>query len=108
MSERIVGATLPKANKRRKSNRGREEQYPFDDWFDGALWRLSRGEDFAVTPASLRSTIYAAAKRRGVRVETRIVGGVLLVKRTGELGVVESTSANGTSPAKRKGWRFWR
>ena len=111
MSERIEGATLPPRTRGKKSKRGRSEQYPYDDWFDGALWRLRRGEDFTVTPTSMRTTIYSAAKRRGVTVETRLVGGVLLIQRTGEVGVTETTTTpttNGTSPAKRKGWRFWR
>lgn len=110
MSERIEGATLPPRVRGKKRRGGKAEQYPFDEWFDGALWRLHRGEDFAVTPTSLRSALYAAAQRRGVKVETRIVGGVLLVQRTGELGVdpAPETQVNGTSPATRKGWRFWR
>lgn len=112
MSERLEGVTLPPRVRGKRSKRGRVEQYPFDEWFDGALWRLRRGEDFEVTPTSLRGTIYAAAKRRRLRVETRIVGGVLLVQRTGELGVAVAETkppTNGTtSPAKRKGWRFWR
>jgi hypothetical protein len=102
MSERVEGATLP-PRKRGKEPKGRE-RYPFEQWFDGAVWRLRRGEDFDVTPTSMRGAIYGAAKRRGYKVETRIVSGVVMVQRTGDLEVAES---DGTS-AKRKGWAFWR
>lgn len=113
MSERVEGATLPPRatgkKSRRQKKKGRVENYPFDQWLDGAVWRLHKGADYQVSHHSMRSAIYGAAKRRGLRVETRMVNGVLLVQRTGELGVKtnQPRPTKAKRPEKTK-WRFWR
>jgi len=40
-------------------------KYPWDQWFDGRIWRLVKGEDFDVSEVNMRSSIYVAAKRLG-------------------------------------------
>lgn len=116
MAERLEGATLPPKRRKAKPAAGRAEQYPYGDWFDGAVWRLRRGDDFTVNPKSLRAAIHGAAKRRGVKVSTRIFGNVIMVQRvipettTPETPVTETTTANTTStetPVRRR-WAFWR
>lgn len=52
-------------------------RFPFDEWADGSVWQLTRGEhegaDFQQSTASMRAALYAAAKRRGMKVHTRSV-----------------------------------
>lgn len=49
-----------------------ESKYPWDQWFDGSIWRLKQYEDFEVHVESMRSAIYMAATRKGVKVKTHI------------------------------------
>jgi hypothetical protein len=49
-----------------------EEKYPWEQWLDGHVWKLSQGEDFDVDLESFRSAIYMAASRKGIRVKTHI------------------------------------
>ena len=42
---------------------GRNSRYPWDAWFDGEMRVLVHGTHFHGDPASLRSSIYQAAKR---------------------------------------------
>jgi hypothetical protein len=51
-----------------KSNHGPPgRRYPWEDWFDGRIWKLKFGEDFFVSAPNMRSMIYKAAIERGVR-----------------------------------------
>ena len=54
--------------------KGREEQYPWADWFDGQAWLLESGIDFQAATLSMRSCAYAAARRHGVKIAMRTVG----------------------------------
>jgi hypothetical protein len=54
--------------------RGRKPKYPWKKWFDGRNHVLIQGEDYeAESPKSFRSTVYSAARRMGVDVETAIL-----------------------------------
>ena len=44
---------------------GRREVYPYDEWFDGQVWLLTRGVDFAQDRRGMASRIRSAAKARG-------------------------------------------
>lgn len=48
------------------------EKYPFDEWFDGDVWKLMMYEDFFVHPTSMRSALYNAARKRGLKVRVHI------------------------------------
>lgn len=48
------------------------ELYPYDDWFDGDVWKLKMFEDFFVEPGSMQSAVYQAARKRGLKVRTHI------------------------------------
>jgi hypothetical protein len=63
---KIVSA-FPQGNKR-------APLYPFDEWLDGNIYELERGEDkdFLVSPEGIRSSIHNYAKRNGIRVRTKI------------------------------------
>jgi|APGre2960657373_1045057.scaffolds.fasta_scaffold39931_4 hypothetical protein len=52
--------------------RATEEKYPWGEWLDGSVWRLKQYEDFHVSVESMRSAIYMAAYRKGVKVKTHI------------------------------------
>ena len=65
--------------------RGRPEKYPFDEWFDGAWWKLERHVDFEVKTSSMRQAVFTAARRRGLKVRTRMhpTNGTLYVRADG-------------------------
>jgi hypothetical protein len=48
----------------------RQARYPWDQWSDGSTWVLMRGEDYAVTDASMQSAAYMYARRKGWEVST--------------------------------------
>jgi hypothetical protein len=52
--------------------RSNEEKYPWDKWFDGSVWLLKQGEDFDVDIESMRSAVYMAASRHGIKVRTHV------------------------------------
>jgi hypothetical protein len=48
-----------------------QSKYPWDEWLDGSVWELIRGEDFKANIHSIRSAATTQAKRRGGKVLTR-------------------------------------
>ena len=79
---------------------GRSSQYDWDALFDGQIWKLERGEDFKIVPVNFRSSVYRAAKGRGIKARVKIDGSTVYVQRK-EIGVLYPTplprelSANG-------------
>ena len=62
---------------------GRQPQYPYDQWFYGQIWGLQYMVDFDCQGNSLRQRLYAAAKRRGVKVRVSVLAnGDVVVQRT--------------------------
>ena len=59
---------------------GRQEMYPWADWFDGQAWLLESGVDFQAATLSMRSCAYAAARRHGVKIAMRTVGDDLILQ----------------------------
>ena len=53
-----------------RSGRG---QHPWDEWFNGKVWKLTRGEDFQGATKNFRITAYTAAKERNLKIQTRIL-----------------------------------
>lgn len=45
--------------------------YPWDQWFDGQIWKCVHGEDFQCKPKSFEIGARFAAIRRGVKVVIR-------------------------------------
>lgn len=45
-------------------------RYPWDDWTDGSVWRLVRGEDYDQETDQFRNRLYPQAHRRGLKVRT--------------------------------------
>ena len=71
---RILEALPPQVRK------GREEQYPWADWFDGQAWLLEQGIDYDAETVSMRSCAYAAARRHGVKIAMRTIGDDLALQ----------------------------
>ena len=68
MAERLEGVDL---------SRVRASDYPWEDWADGKVWRLTAGKDFDGSGhrfRRFRSACYAAAERLGCRVVTVVSG----------------------------------
>jgi hypothetical protein len=55
-------------------------RYPWQEWLDGGIYELVRGEDFQTTAASLRGTAVAAAYRRGLKLRTSIRGNAVTIQ----------------------------
>lgn len=55
-------------------------KYPWDEWLDGQIWKLVRGEDFTVAIEQFRNHVYSAARARGRWVTTRKDGEALVVQ----------------------------
>lgn len=51
---------------------GRRPKYPWDEWLNGATWKLERGIDFHVPAKSFRTSLYAQARKRGMALEYTI------------------------------------
>ena len=49
---------------------GGKKKYPWELWFDGNVWKLTRGVDFFVRTEGFRSAAMGAAARRGVQIRT--------------------------------------
>lgn len=69
MAERIT--SLPKRPV------GGPRKYPWDEWTDGSAWRIQRGEDFDVEPASMAGLIRKHGVRSGLSVRAFIEGDVI-------------------------------
>ena len=60
--------------------KGKAEQYPWADWFDGQARLLENGIDFDALPESMRSCAYAAARRHGVKISLRTIGNDIAIQ----------------------------
>ncbi len=59
---------------------GRQPGYPWDEWLDGQVWCLVKGEDFSAGMASMRSLVSYTAGRRGLKYRSKMVGNSLYVQ----------------------------
>ena len=72
MAQKLEAYTFPKP--------GPVCKYPFDDWLDGGIWKLTSPEDFSVRPSSLRTNLFRQAGIRGGRVRTSIDGDSVIIQ----------------------------
>lgn len=80
---------------------GASSKYPWDEWLDGQVYELVRGEDFEGEPDAFRRTVYSAADRLGKGALTRITkDGNLAVQAVPEKKKREKS--NGKSNGKSK------
>lgn len=54
------------------AKRGRGSSYPYDEWFNGQIWKLEEMTDFDCKPTSLRSALYMAARARNIELNTSL------------------------------------
>jgi hypothetical protein len=47
--------------------------YPLEQWMDGSIWEIVRGEDFEGSPRHMQARLHHYASHRGYRVQTRCV-----------------------------------
>ena len=59
---------------------GRPSLYPWKDWFDGRIWKLTPGVDFSSSLKSFRVMVYERAARRGLRVRCHTQDGLLCIQ----------------------------
>jgi len=50
-----------------------QARHAWDEWLDGRVWRLARGEDFSGKAKTLVQNARGQAKRRGGTVRTRLL-----------------------------------
>lgn len=43
----------------------RKGTYPWHDWSDGSVWKITRGEDFSAKLESMRTQLYGRARDMG-------------------------------------------
>jgi hypothetical protein len=53
------------------------DSYPWDTWLDGSTWRIWIS-DLAIKPESFRTSLYLAAKRRGLKGRVNIQDGKVI------------------------------
>jgi hypothetical protein len=49
----------------------RTEKYPWDQWGNGSVWEIVKGDDFKTELSSMRQTIAKSARKRGMSARTR-------------------------------------
>ena len=61
-----------------------ECRYPYDEWFDGQIWKITKGIDFNCTIESMRVSLWTTAKKRGMKIRTSKKGDALIFQRKEE------------------------
>lgn len=59
---------------------GSRNKYPWKQWRNGQVWKLTRGEDFTLKMADFRSTVYAHATRYGLRARLHSEGDIIYLQ----------------------------
>lgn len=79
--------------------------YPWDEWLDGNIWKLTQGEDFFPHPLMMERIIRTRATGRGAKIRMRHEAasdsprsknpfGIIILQRT-------DTPTNGKAPAEK-------
>lgn len=87
------------------------DSYPWNEWFDGSVWELTKGEDYVIKTKSFISNAQAKARTRGGTLRTGVLPddkGVVVQYRTRPLGG-DRPAKNPPAPlvrtwAKANGW----
>jgi hypothetical protein len=54
--------------------RVRKSRYPWAEWLDGQIWKLTNGTDFDCTPSAFGNAAYRYARRHGMTVRVCVDG----------------------------------
>ena len=55
--------------------------YPYDEWFDGQIWKITKGIDFNCTLESMRISLFSQAKKRRIKIRTSKKDDTLIFQR---------------------------
>lgn len=72
MAQQLNRELSPTVRSRRAG--GHPGIYPWDEWTNGGVWLLKRGEDFDVKASGFRAQLNQQASKRGMKVSTRVRG----------------------------------
>jgi hypothetical protein len=84
----------------------RSRAYPWEEWLDGQIRKLDRGEDFDGPSMSVERVIRTSANRRGIRVRIRVEGESIYLQahqedaRNKARGVTKSATKKAVKEAK--------
>lgn len=53
-------------------------RYPWDEWCDGRIWKVTQGVDFHIKTVSFRQNLAYVATRRKLRLRTRIIDNTMV------------------------------
>lgn len=67
-----MAATLPHLPPSQRPDDSYARTYPWEDWFDGQVWRVEHGVDFMVSPRSFANIVRVTAYRKGFTIRTRL------------------------------------
>jgi hypothetical protein len=85
--------------------------YPWDQWFDGDIWKLTTGEDFGTHPLMMERIIRTRAVNRQAKVRLRHQPlhpgtndpfGVIIIQRTDMTGPAEQRKAEAAERRRAK------
>lgn len=60
------------------ASRGGAQKYPWKDWMNGEIYRVTEGEDFEVAARNFRTSLFNAAKRHDLKVRTKQEEGAVV------------------------------
>jgi len=58
---------------RNRLRRGAYSRYPWEQWLDGNIWKLTKDEDFFAEIRSMRIMVYKQARDRNARCNTTVL-----------------------------------
>lgn len=79
----------------------RSAAYPWDDWFDGRIWKLKPEKDFTVPAFALERVIRTSANRRGMFVKVRITEDGYVIVQAFQSADEAQAAGNGKTAAKK-------
>jgi hypothetical protein len=64
--------------------RGPRAKYPWTEWMNGNWWTVKQDEDFAISAANFRTSLYVKARAHNMTVSTTIEGDTVIFQFTPE------------------------
>jgi hypothetical protein len=102
MSEKLKEFDFASSSPRRTDG---SYTYPWDDWFDGDIWRLDQGVDFPGHPLMMERIIRTRATNREAKVKLRHIDSDVICSKCGQPGpgslVIQRYDIIGPSEAKK-------
>lgn len=84
-----------------KFGNGSNGKYDWDNWFDGNVWVLAKGEDFETECDTFQTTVLIRARKRGVKVLTKkIAGDKVAIRQVGPRSAKDDKKEDKADSAK--------